>query len=320
MSDVKVIRLLKLLSLLQTGRPNVEMLSSACNVHRRTVFRDLDMLRRSGFVIHFDQEQGRYSIVNNVVLPETQFTVEEAIAVITLCFETGDEIHVPFLQAARSAAIKLQGMLPERIAEQVGRQGSTMQILPEPVNPLREYRTIFDTIAAAQQNRLAVRISYKSPIEPEFRTLLHPYQLIFCRRSWYVIARSTLHREVRTFHIGRITQLETTDIEYQVPYGFTLRKYFRNAWCIIPEPGPDQEVTIRFSPLVGQNVSEVYWHRTQRTVRNPDGTVDFHVTVSGLHEISWWILGYGKEAEALGPPALRDIIRRHVAELAKKYT
>ena len=47
--------------------------------------------------------------------------------------------------------------------------------------------------------------------------------------------------------------------------------------------------------------------------------MDFHVTVSGLKEISWWILGYGKEAEVLKLQKLREMIRSHAEEILKKY-
>jgi len=59
------------------------------------------------------------------------------------------------------------------------------------------------------------------------------------------------------------------------------------AWHLIPEPGPDREVLVRFDKMVAQNVAEVVWHKTQRLSFNPDGTLDFRVTVSGLGEISW---------------------------------
>ena len=85
------------------------------------------------------------------------------------------------------------------------------------------------------------------------------------------------------------------------------------------EPGGDQQVTIRFQPLVAQNVAEVVWHKTQRTEFNPDGTLDFHVTVSGLGEISWWILGYGDQAEVLAPKKLRDIVVRRAKNLVARY-
>jgi len=320
MSKDRIFRLLKLLAVLQTGRAGVETLCTECNAHRRTVFRDIGELKRSGFVINFDKELRRYTIVNSAVLPDLQLTLDEALALMTLCFEAGDKVHIPFLQAARSAAIKVQGLLPPSMADQIVRLGNAMQIKPEPVNPLTDSQSAFEAIRRALQCRRAIRITYKSPVEPECRTLLHPYRLFFNRRSWYVIARSTLHRSVRTFHVGRITSFEETDSTFTIPRGFTFRQYFRNAWNMIPEPGPDHEVIVRFSPLVARNVSEVLWHSTQRIQSNDDGSVDFHVTVSGLNEISWWILGYGKEAEVRQPATLREIIRKHIAELAKKYS
>ena len=96
-------------------------------------------------------------------------------------------------------------------------------------------------------------------------------------------------------------------------------RYFRNAWHLIPEKGPDHQVVVRFSKKVAQNVAEVVWHKTQRLQLNPDGTLDFHVTVSGLGEISWWVLGYGDQAEVLQPPARRSIVAGHAARLIQRY-
>ena len=61
------------------------------------------------------------------------------------------------------------------------------------------------------------------------------------------------------------------------------------------------------------------WHKTQRLESLEDGTLDFHVTVSGLNEISWWILGYGDQAEVLQPVQLREMIAAHAARLVTTY-
>ena len=120
-------------------------------------------------------------------------------------------------------------------------------------------------------------------------------------------------------NIGRIRQLERLEDAYQIPRGFSIDHYLRNAWHLIPESGPDHEVLVRFSPMVAQNVAEVVWHKTQQTTLNPDGTLDFRVTVSGLNEISWWILGYGDQAEVLQPPELRQLIAQRARRLADRY-
>ncbi|MGW8257605.1 MAG: helix-turn-helix transcriptional regulator, partial [Thermoguttaceae bacterium] len=146
-----------------------------------------------------------------------------------------------------------------------------------------------------------------------------PYQLFFSRRSWYVAGRSSLHRATRTFNIGRITEIELLEDAYKIPRGFSLERFLRNAWHLIPEPGPDQNVVIRFGKMVAQNVAEVNWHKTQKSSFNKDGTLDFSVTVSGLNEISWWILGYGDQAEVLDPPELRALIQQRIARMQTLY-
>ena len=88
---------------------------------------------------------------------------------------------------------------------------------------------------------------------------------------------------------------------FEIPRGFSLERYLGNAWHLIPEPGPDHDVLIRFSPMVARNVAEVAWHKTQQLTWNDDRSLDFQVRVSGLNEISWWILGYGDQAEVRKP-------------------
>ena len=84
--------------------------------------------------------------------------------------------------------------------------------------------------------------------------------------------------------------------------------------------GPrEHHVRIRFSPKVAGNVDEVLWHKTQQTQTEPDGSLIFEATVDGLAEIQWWVLGYGREAEVLDPPELREIIRTHADALTALY-
>jgi proteasome accessory factor B len=78
-------------------------------------------------------------------------------------------------------------------------------------------------------------------------------------------------------------------------------------------------VVIRFEKTVARNVAEVRWHRTQRSKFLDDGRLEYCVTVSGLHEISWWVLGYGDQAEVLEPPELRRLVADRASRLADRY-
>lgn len=314
-------RLLEVIGLLQAGTGyNAEALARACNVSRRTIFRDLDTLRQSGVPLSYDERRERYQISSAFYLPPTTFTPEEALSLIILCHELGDRSGLPFFGPARTAAVKLENALPAKLRQEVRNLADAVQIQPPPSNPLAEHRPIYEQLLEAIGRRRSVRIRYQSLTEwRKIRTRLNPYRLFFSRRSWYVVGRSSLHRSTRTFNVGRILELEPLEDGFQIPRGFSIERYLRNAWHMIPERGRDYEVVIRFDKMVAQNVAEVAWHKTQRLERQPDGTLVFRVTVSGLNEISWWILGYGDQAEALKPAKLRKIVAERAARMAERY-
>lgn len=316
----RIARLIKIIGLLQSGRPlNTADLSGLCDVSRRTIFRDLIALREAGVPLVFDEARELYSIPGQFFLPPTNFNAAEALAVLVLCHQLGND-RVPFLSSARSAAMKLENSLPEKLREYLRRVSPSLAIRMTPMNSHPGKQSVYDALVGALADRQAVRVEYGSFHERKnICTKLNPYQLLFQNHSWYVIGRSSLHRSVRTFNLSRIVEIHSLEEAYEIPRGFSMKRYLRNAWRLIPEPGPDHFVRIRFSPKVAGNVAEVSWHATQRVRWNEDGSLQFEATVSGLEEISWWVLGYGDQAEVLEPEPLREIIAKRVGNMAKAY-
>lgn len=270
--------------------------------------------------MQFDSQRQTYRIPGASLLPPTSFTSDEALALVGLAQELGQSPGLPFYEPARRAALKLESSLPVKLRDYLRDVRPAVSIQLAPVNPLGDSQPYFDQILESIAHRQSIRIRYDSLTEWKvIHTKLSPYQLLFSRRSWYVIGRSSLHRSVRTFNVGRIKTLVGLSEMYSVPRGFTLEKYLGNAWHLIPEKGADQKVAIRFQPLVAQNVAEVNWHRTQRIEWHKSGAIDFHATVSGLGEITWWVLGYGDQAEVLSPPELRRRVAQHARQLAERY-
>jgi proteasome accessory factor B len=104
-----------------------------------------------------------------------------------------------------------------------------------------------------------------------------------------------------------------------MPRGFSIERYLGNAWNLMPQSGGDVHVAVRFAPLVARNVAEVAWHKTQRLEFEDDGFLVYHVDVSGLNEIVWWILGYGDQAEVLQPAKLRRLVAERVKNMQTLY-
>lgn len=311
----------ELLRLLQTGPgQNANSLAQTCGVGRRTIFRDLEMLRSVGVQVEYEQDSERYSLAGNLAFPAANLDAHEALALLTLCHQLGGKQGLPFHGAARSAALKLESSLPAQLRDYLRGTGRGVQIRLEPRHKLEGFEGTFQRVVQAAALRRAVRIRYDSLAEQAvIQTKLYPYRIWFSRRSWYVVGRSSCHRAVRTFHLGRIQKLEQLDDSFDVPSGFSLQRYLGNAWHMIRERGEDHDIQIRFRKLVAQNVAEVVWHRTQKLAWNADGTLDFRVRVSGLNEISWWILGYGDQAEVIAPKELRQLIADRCARALTQY-
>lgn len=310
-----------MLQTLQSGQgQNAKGLAAACGVSRRTIFRDLETLREAGVPLQFDAEQDRYLIPSSFFLPPTNFTAEETLSLIALAGELGSDSGLPFYGPARQAALKLESNLPGSLREELRTMTRSIGIKAGQINTLNESDTFYQQLVDAIARRRVVRIKYGSLTEWEtIETKLRPYQVQFIKRSWYVIGRSSLHREVRTFNVGRIQALQPMREKYTIPRSFSIDKHFGNAWVMIPDDGPDHEVVIRFKSSVAENVAEVVWHKTQRFERLDDGSLEYRVTVSGLNEIAWWVLGYGDLAEVMKPRKLRKLIARRVDQMQRMY-
>ncbi len=286
---------------------------------RRTAFRDLETLRAAGVPLKFDKQTSRYSIEDDYFLRPTNFSVMEALAIVALTAEMGAG-ELPFFGAASAAALKIQGALSPSLRREVQSLVRCINIRFNPLDRLEGAEAVFGQLIEALAQQRTLRIKYRSLTEwEEIETTLRPYQLLFNRHAWYVIGRSSAHGGPRTFNVGRIRSIEIQQQKYARPRGFSVERYLGNAWNIMPSPGPDENVVVRFAPLVASNVAEVVWHKTQRLEWLDDGSLDLHVRVSGLSEIVWWILGYGDQAEVIRPAKLRKLVAQRAHNLCQIY-
>ena len=86
------------------------------------------MLRDAGVPLLFDDDHNVYRIPGTYYLPPTNFTTEEALAVMVLCYELGRSQRLPFYEAAQNAALKLEASLPGRVREQLQELTDAVQI------------------------------------------------------------------------------------------------------------------------------------------------------------------------------------------------
>jgi predicted DNA-binding transcriptional regulator YafY len=144
---------------------------------------------------------------------------------------------------------------------------------------------------------------------------IEPWGVFFARRSWYLIARKRPGGEMRQYKIARIKRVTAGSQTFELPRGWTVDGYLKNAWETINSPGAPVKVVVDLSPTVAGNMVETKWHESQEFKPLSDGWVRFAAKVAGLDEIMWWVLGIGSNARVVAPPELRDKVHAEIRRM-----
>lgn len=320
MKRSRISRVMQILTTFQAGKSYaVRDLSKMFGTSRRTIFRDLKELQAIGVPFHYDAKTSGYTIEPEFFLPPVDLSLQEALGLLLLAHKTRDQIQTPFKNSVLWAALKIENNLPAKIRQYCNTALQNISTRPCAQAPVTHSAGLDKTFAQLQQaivKKRKVNIRYHSLFEGTIIDVeLSPYHLLYNKRAWYVLGRSSLHKSVRTFKLNRIRELTTTQRCFVDGEKFDVYDYLGRAWSMIPE-GRIYNIKLLFLPKVANNVAEVQWHSTQKVVRNSDGSATVEFRVDGLGEITWWILGYGDQVQVLAPKTLR----KKVLEVAKNMT
>ncbi|WP_245193107.1 helix-turn-helix transcriptional regulator [Amycolatopsis alba] len=209
-------RMLRLLSLLQTGRgwPAAE-LATAMEVPPRTLRRDIDHLRGLGYPVESSRGPGgNYRLVAGTALPPLMLEHDEAIATVLglrLAAAGGTGIDLTAESADRAAA-KLRRVLPPALRRRTDAMLAAVEfgIGEQP----RVTPDVLTVLAAAIAARRCLEFTYTAKDGPSSRTV-EPMRLVQLGRRWYLYAWDLGRRDWRSFRLDRIAAPRTTEVAFE---------------------------------------------------------------------------------------------------------
>lgn len=318
----RIHRLLKILMLIQSGQARTAAdLSSACAVTERTIYRDLNEIEGAGIAVPFNHESGRYEVGGDRFMPPVQLTPAEALSITVLCEQIARHEQIPFTGAAWRGLAKLTAGMPASLRDEVGAVANAVRIKTAQSIQPDGFAGVYERMqeAIAERRSLVCRYDSLNPDTNDAEEFdFDPYSLFFAVRAWYTVGFHHGRGAVRTLKLNRFTSTRLTQRVYAVPDDFTMDTHLGNAWRMM-RGTPDHAVEIRFDPEFAETIADTLWHRTQSIQEEPDGSVIFRCTVSGLDEIAWWVLSMGPHCEVLKPAELRDRVRDAAAATARRY-
>ncbi len=293
-------------------------LAERFDVNKTTIQRDIDLLRDMEIVIVPRGKQG-YEMISEFFLPPLNLDFKEALALVTAASFYRATEGRQAIEDLNSALHKITSSLPKQTNDTLNQIVSQIEIPPQQVSPTDEYEQYKEMLYQAIREKTRVTIEYNSfSSGKKVRHRLAPYAVLFRKRAWYVIGHSGTSERILTFRINRIETLKMTHAGYTIPEDFSVQKYLDKSWDVML--GPDTHVVILFAPRIAPLIREVNWHPTQQLQELDDGVLRFEVTVAGWHEIGWWVLRWGHEAEVVKPKALREWVAQTAQEMVVLYT
>ena len=147
-----------------------------------------------------------------------------------------------------------------------------------------------------------------------------PYGLYQSGGAWFLVAFCHLRDDVRTFHLGRIAELEVNPAaprtaDFEVPAGFPLRELAtREPWeYAVHAP---LSCTVRLEPPVSPEARASFGPRAR--AREDGAAVVIEVEATHAEALMKHVLSLGDRAEILAPRSLREKARTVLAGLARR--
>ena len=315
-------RILKIISLIQGQKGwNVSRLAAECGVTQRSIYRDLELLEGAGIPYFYDTEHKCYQIRRDYFMPPVDLTLDEALAMVALGEHVGGQEQIPFTKPANRAMAKIRSRLPERIRRELEGMDNHVAIkLAASISP-HGISDVYEMARSAILSRRTLRCRYDSAsgTKSDESFYFRPYALFFQQRAWYVVGHHQSRKAIRSLKLNRFTDIEVTDIPYEVPRSFSLKKHLGNAWRMI-RGAKSYDIELRFDVEFSETIADTHWHDTQEIDWHDDGSITFRCKVDGLEEIVWWVLSMGPHCKVNAPKELAQKVLELAEGMVKQYS
>jgi predicted DNA-binding transcriptional regulator YafY len=302
------------------GGATIEMLARslprdyAC--HPRTIRRDLQALE-ARFPIYTDRVDGqvRWKLVEGFSrVPAVQFSATELMALVFSRDLARPLEGTPIKESIDSALVKAASALPAGAEEFVmGLQGCFSAGIG-PYKSYREHREKIDQLARAITRLRTVEMRYYTAWRDKAtRRKVDPYHIWYAAGALYLIGYCHLRNDIRMFAIDRILTLTVTTLPCQLPLGFHVEEYVRNALMVM-RGGPRIDVELRFDRKTSAWARNRIWHPSQKVTTGSNGCLTLELQVAETPELGGWILSFGAGVTVVHP----DSLRRQVIDTAVK--
>ncbi len=288
--------------------------------HARTVRRDLQALEVR-FPIYTEHVDGavRWKLVEGFNrAPALQFSATELMA-LTFTRDLAKPLEgTPIKESIDSALVKVVGALPASAGEFVRQLQGWFSAGMGPHKSYGEHREKIDGLARAIAKKRTVEMRYYAATRDKTsRRKVDPYRLWYAAGGLYLIGYCHMRKDIRMFAVDRILSLTVTNLPCQMPLGFNLEEYVRDALNVM-RGGTQIEVELRFDRKTSAWAKDRVWHPSQKATLDKKGCLTLVLRVADTPELVGWILSFGQGAKVVRPASLDQRVKSQALAIARQ--
>lgn len=178
----------------------------------------------------------------------------------------------------------------------------------------------FQVVASATLQRKKLSFQYHSRgNDRRTERTVSPQRLVHYRDAWYLDAWDDNSNELRTFSMERVTCPKVLASRARDIPESELDEHFAGGYGIFGGK-PDKIAVLRFTAERARWVSDEQWHPAQEAAFLPDGRYELRIPYHDHRELVMDVLRHGPHVQVLEPQALRDEVKRQLAEALQRYS
>ncbi len=289
--------------LLRHENITAKQLAQDLGVSTRTIYRDINTLSIAGIPITSQKGYGGgLSLLEGFALDKSYFTQEEQSNIIQ-ALQILKSSHYP---DADRTLNKVAGLFSHTL------QSDWLEIdFSYWGSPEKERRNM-TALERAVINKYVIKFTYYNSELTITEQTVEPLKLLFKSHSWYLIAFSRRRKEIRTYKLSRIRNLQITDqlFDRSLPADFSLTPAYQEEYNI-------PLFKLRFSEKIAYKVYDEFQEEYIKKLE--DGTLE----VTFRYQLSDWtflyLLSFGEYVEIIEPVEARMLLKEKAQKILALY-
>ena len=325
-TEPKIVLLVRLLSAIDEGRHSFESLKDRIaegtkRPSTRSLRRYLAVLADAGFPWYFDRATNAYRFAAGYSLRRLDLSNGELFGLVALR-SFGASIGGAIGASIDEITDKLLGSTRSAVRARVDAPSPVAFRLSE--TQLDEHgERAFSLFAAAERATRTVQFVYQDKEGNRSTREAAPYGFVVSSGRIYCVAYDHARHDKRVFAIDNVSDVHVTAQTFTKPHDFNVDVFASDSISGVMHGAQATPVRVRFASRVAKAAIAARVIAERQIERLDDGSVEIEYRVSDADELARWVLGWGAQAEVIGPPDVRDrvaALTRQIAEKYEKYT